>query len=264
MVELISRISKGTRMDQIYIPKERMPGFELGATVLIKPVLEKAKPKPYYYKVDSLEPIKNIIVAEILNYFEDFDNVIITGSFLEKGFDFKDIDVLLTTDKKIDAKSIENHFEKKFGIGLHVIAIGFKPLIRGLNTDPLFQMMLSKFVSKGRVLFKTKNEVNYKLLDLHLLESKALIDNFDFLAGHEKYKLTRNLIAIKLFMENKKISPEAVDAEIDNYFGKEAVINIKENLLDREFLKKYKELHNKIFNDILAGIKNGSKQKHAH
>ena len=54
MVELISRISKGTRMDQIYIPKERMPGFELGAVVLIKPVLEKAKPKPHYYGVSNL------------------------------------------------------------------------------------------------------------------------------------------------------------------------------------------------------------------
>jgi len=261
MVELISKISKGTRMDQIYIPKERMPGFELGATVLIKPVLEKAKPSLYYYKVSNLEPIKNIIIEEILNYFEQSDNVIITGSFLEKGFDFKDIDVLLITEKKMETDKIQYNFARKLGISLHITVISFKSLLQGLKTDPLFQMMLGKFVSKKRVIFKAKNELNYKILDLHLLKSKALIDGFDFLTGNEKYKLTRNLIAIKLFIEGKKISAETANDKIDKYFGKEAVKNIKENLLNRSFVKKYWELYNKIFKDILAGIENDSKQK---
>ena len=261
MVELISRISKGTRMDQIYIPKERMPGFALGTTVLIKPVLEKAKPKPYYYKVSNLEPIKNVIIAEILDYFEQVENVIITGSFLEKGFDFKDVDVLLITDKKIENDKIKHHFEREFGIRLHMIVISSKSLLKGLVTDPLFQMMLSKFVSKERVVFRIKNEINYKLLDLHLMESKAMIDNFGFLPGNEKYKLTRNLIAINLFLSNKKISIETVETEIHNYFGKGIAKNIKENLLNKEFLHKYRELYDKIFNKILDGIKNGSKQK---
>ncbi|MBI2655438.1 hypothetical protein HYX06_03375 [Candidatus Woesearchaeota archaeon] len=259
MVELIGRISKGTRMDQIYISKERMPGFEVGATVLIKPVLEKAKPKPYYYKVRNIEPIKNEIIAEILNYFEDFDNVIITGSFLEKGFDFKDIDVLLISDSKISIENTESRFEREFGIKLHIIAMNFKSLLKGLSTDPLFQMMLSKFVSKERVIFKIKREINYKLLDLHLLKSKLLIGNFDFLTGGEKYKSTRNLVAIKLFMENQKISLETINAEIDDYFGYGTAKNIKESLLDSSFLKKYKEFYDKIFNKLMTGVRNGSK-----
>ncbi len=246
-------------MDQIYIPKERVPGFELGTVVLVKPVLEKAKPKPHYYNVSNLEPIKNTVIAEILNYFEQLENVIITGSFLEKGFDFEDIDVLLITDIKTDTGKFESHFEREFGIKLHIIVIGHKPLIKGLSTDPLFQMMLTKFVSKKRVIFKIKNEINYKLLDLHLLESKALIDNFDFLLGNEKYKLTRNLIAIKLFMEDKKISIDAVTSEIDNYFGEGMVKNIKENLLNKEFLNNYRRLYNKLFKEILNGIKNDLK-----
>ena len=94
-----------------------------------------------------------------------------------------------------------------------------------------------------------------------MLKSKALIDGFDFLTGNEKYKLTRNLIAIKLFIEGKKISAETANDKIDKYFGKEAVKNIKENLLNRSFVKKYWELYNKIFKDILAGIENDSKQK---
>ncbi len=238
-----------------------MPGFELGATVLIKPVLEKAKLKPYYYKVSNLEPIKNVIIAEIINYFEQFENVIITGSFLEKGFDFGDIDVLLITDKKMEAGNIKNHFEGKFGIGIHAIFITFKSLLKGLATDPMFQMMLSRFVSRGRVVFRIKNEINYKLLDLHLLESKAMIDNFNFLTGREKSKLTRNLIAINLFIYNKKISIEIIDREINDYFGEGTANKIKENLLDGDFLNKYKRLYDKGFKVMLNGIKNGSKQE---
>ncbi|MBI1936149.1 hypothetical protein HYS31_06935 [Candidatus Woesearchaeota archaeon] len=261
MVELISKISKGTTMDQIYIPKERLPGFGLGTVVLIKPVLEKPKPRPYYYKVKDIEPIKNIIIEEILNYFDQFDNVIITGSFLEKGFDFEDVDVLLISGKKSSINSFESHFEREFGIKLHITLISFESLLDGLSTDPLFQMMLSKFVSAKRIISNVKNEINYKLLDLHLLKSKALIDNFDFLTGNEKYKLARNLIAINLFMKNKKINAEIVNNEIDDYFGKGMAGNIKENLVDREFLNKYRKLYSQTFNKILDGIKNASKQE---
>ena len=248
-------------MDQIYIPKERIPGFELGAVVMIKPVLEKVKLRPYYYKIWNLEPIKNTIIEEILNNFEHFENVIIAGSFLDRGFDFKDIDVLLITDKKIETDKTKHHFESAFGISLHIIVISFKSLLKGLITDPLFQMMLSKFISKERIVFRIKNKMNYTLLDLHLLESKALIENFDFLSGNEKYKLTRNLIAIKLFMEIKKISIETVNKEIENYFGKGIVKNIKENLLNNTFLNKYRRLYNEIFKEILAGIENDTKQE---
>ena len=187
--------------------------------------------------------------------------MIITGSFLEAGFDFKDIDVLLITDKKMENGNINSHFEGKFGISIHTIPISFKSILKGLATDPLFQMMLSKFVSKERVIFKIKNEVNYKLLDLHLLKSKSLIGNFDFLPGKEKYKLTRNLIAIGLFIENKKISMETINNKIESYFGKGIIKNIKENLLDKDFLNKYKKLYNEIFKMLLDGIKNGSKQE---
>ena len=116
MVILMSKISKGTRMDQIYIPKTRAPGFEIGETMLIKPALQKIKPKPYYYNISYLEPIKNVMIEEILNYFEHIDNIIITGSFLEKGYDFEDIDIILITDKKTDNQNIERYFKSALGM----------------------------------------------------------------------------------------------------------------------------------------------------
>ena len=62
-----------------------------------------------------------------------------------------------------------------------------------------------------------------------------------------------------MFMGNERVTPEEVNAEIDDYFGKDAVKNIKENLPDKNFLAEYKRLYDKIFKEILNGIKNDSK-----
>lgn len=258
---LIGKISMGSKMDQVYISKERAPGFEVGATVLIQPIVEKEKPALYYYGIRHLEPVKVAIIEEVFNYLKYADNVIVTGSFIEEGFDFEDVDVIVVTEKSIDSKSIENHFKVALGIKVHVIALNFKTLLKGISSDPLFKMLTSKFVSKKRAIFKTKNMINYKLLDLHLLKSELLINNFYFLTGREKYKFVRNLFAIILFLDKKVISPESVDNEINRYFGKGSVRNIKENLIDKSFLAKYEKLYENTFKRIMKEVKNGPKQK---
>ncbi len=258
---LIGKISRGSRMDQVYISKERAPGFEVGATVLIQPVLEKAKPALYYYSIKHLEPVKVAIVEEVFNYLKHVDNVIIAGSFIEEGFDFEDIDVIVVTEESIDIKSIENHFKSALGIKVHIILLNFKTLLKGIHTDPLFQMLTSKFISRERTIFKTKNVINYKLLDLHLLKSELLITNFYFLTGREKYKFVRNLFAIILFLHKKIISLKSVDKEINRCFGKDSVRNIKENLVDKSFLAKYEKLYENTFKLVINGVKNGPKQK---
>ncbi len=261
---LTGRISRGSRMDQVYIPKERTPGFEIGSTVLIQPVFEKAGQKPYYYNIRYLEPVKITIIEEIFNYLGYADNAIITGSFVEEGFGFEDIDVIVVTGKKVDSESIENHFKTALGIKTQIIALNFKTLLKGVSTDPLFQMLVSKFVAKRRVLFRTARKVNYKLLDLHLLKSELLITNFYFLTGREKYKFVRNLFAITLFLDKKNISSEAVDSEINRCFGNGSVRSIKENMVGKSFLAKYKRLYGNTFKQIMNGVKNGPKQEQAY
>ena len=258
---LIGKISRGTRMDQVYISKERAPGFEVGATVLIQPVVGKAKPALYYYSIKYLEPVKVAIIEDIFNYLKHADNVIVTGSFIEEGFDFEDIDIIVVTEENIDSKGIENHFKTVLGVKVHIVALNFKTLLKGISTDPLFQMLTSKFVSRERTIFKTKNMMSYKLLDLHLLKSELLITNFYSLTGREKYKFVRNLFAIILFLDNKSISLESVDNEINISFGKDSVRDIKENLVDKSFLAKYEKMHGETFKRIMKGVKNGTKQE---
>ena len=93
-----------------------------------------------------------------------------------------------------------------------------------------------------------------------MLKSKDLIDNFDYLKGNEKYHSIRNLIAIWLFIRNKKVSNESVDREIKKIFDLKEINGIKENILEKnKFLREYKSIYREVFNIIMRGIKNSSK-----
>lgn len=253
-------------MDQIYIPKNRT-NLPTGSYVIIKPITTQTiSNKPYFYNLPHIEPIKLQIIEQIIkaiNKTTENDNIIVTGSFLDKGFNFNDIDILLITKEKpnTQTKTLKENIEKIIGIKVHIISLNNKELIQGLSTDPLYQMMLSKYVSKKRFIYRVNQKINPKILDLHLLKSKTLIDNFDILNGNEKYYLTRNLIAISQFLKNKKINQKDVDKNIKTLFN----INtkeIKQNLIEKKlFLKKYKKLYNQTFNKIMGHIKNASKQK---
>ncbi|MEK6935361.1 MAG: nucleotidyltransferase domain-containing protein [Nanoarchaeota archaeon] len=280
-MELISKISKGSKMDQIYIPKIRN-GFFTGSYVLIKSIntqelnnetqIKPKKSQPYFYNISSLEPIKLEIIKKIIEIIDSktkSKNIIITGSFLKKGFNFNDIDILIINESKEDTKQnkenpeqikeIHKIIENTLGIKPHILTLDNKSLIRGLCTDPLYQMMLSQYISKNRIIYNIKNELNYKLLDLQLLKSKSLMDNWDILNGNEKYYLTRNMLSISLFLKNKKINENELKKEIKQSLNT-TTEKIKQNLLEKtSFLKDYKKTYDVLFNKIMRGIKNGSK-----
>ncbi len=245
-------------MDQIYLPKSRPPGFGVGSFVELIPTLKEKAPF-YTHSLPRVEPIKIQIITEIFNYFEHADNVIITGSFLEKGFNFGDIDIIIVDNLKLD-KTWEEHFLEELGVKVHIICINRKSLVKGLRTDPLFQMMLSKYISKKRELFQKDYEFNYKLLDLHLHHSQTLVGGFDLLSGKEKYNLTRNLFAIRLFLDKQKVSIEHVDLAIGHTFGKGTVEKLKNNLVERKsFLPRFKIIYAQTFKTVMAQSKHVSK-----
>lgn len=115
--------------------------------------------------------------------------------------------------------------------------------------------MLSKCISKKRIIINEKRKINYKLLDINLLKSNSLIDNFDILNGEEKYYLTLNMIAILLFIQNKKLTKKIVEDTIEKTFNIK-IEKIKYNLIEKStFIKKYKEVYKKTFDLILQNIK---------
>ena len=268
-MEIISKISRGTLMDQIYLPKKRH-GFSVGSYVRVEPLQTTVvQEKLVFYNVNSLEPLKVQAIKEIFGIADKtigaYDNVIITGSFLDAGFNFNDVDILLVSQSKESVASFKMSIEASTGFIPHIILLDNKSLAEGLSTDPLYQTMLSKCIAKKRFIYKIKHRIEYKLLDLHLLKSQILLGSFDVLNGTEKYYLTRNMVAIYLYLQGKKVSKETTDFEMKQIFYLKDVVEIKQNMLDKNiFLKKYKEIYNNCFNRIMKGIQNVSKQKQAH
>ena len=267
--EIIGKISKGSKMDQIYIPKNRI-GFNAGEYVLILPLKGKLdegeggkegkkKAKLNFYGIKELEPLKMSLIESIIETInrkispDNVDNIIFTGSFLEKGFRFNDIDLLLIGEEKINTQIIKEEIENMTRIKTHIIMLNNKTLAWGLSIDPLYSLMLSGCVSLKKVIFNVKREIDYKILDLNLLKSKTLIDNFSILNGEEKYYLTLNMVSILLFIQGKKLTKDRVNSEIEKQFNIK-ISELKGNLIEEGFIRKCKKIFNKTFNLILDSI----------
>jgi hypothetical protein len=259
---LIARVSKGSNMNQIYLPKNTggiriMPGDYVAVNILAGYISEKQSFKPYFYGLKELEPIKLKIIKEIFGIiikFSEKTNIIITGSFLEKGFNFNDVDILIL-DKEINIIAIESEIISQIGLKAHIISLSKEELTSGLASDPLYQTMISRCISKNRLIFNYKPFINPKILDLHLLKSKTLIDNFEILNGREKYYLTFNLISILLFLKKGKITKELVEKTIKEEFDLKNKQEVKENLIGKEFLAKYKKIYDKTFDWVMKKLK---------
>jgi hypothetical protein len=251
-MELIAKISKGSKMDQIYIPKNRL-GCAIGQYVLIKPIQETEKPKLFYH-VERIEPIKNKIVEELFSFLQETienpDNIILTGSFLERGFVFQDVDIIILTNDTIDNKMLEKTTEERFGLKMHILSMKKEEFYKGVSTNPLFCSMLSNFVSLKRINMNIPQILIREILDLNILKTKDLILNFEILSGREKYYLLRNLVATKLFIEKKKITKKNMDLLIKNITGSE-IEKIKDNLMDKKTVVNIKKEYNNLLNKIL-------------
>ena len=261
-MEIISKISKGSKMDQIYISKNRI-GFNIGEYVVITPLQNKKEiEKPYFYDIDLIEPVKLEIVNnifEIIHKKIKYENIIITGSFLEKGFNFDDIDTLIVTEDKINEKIVEKDIENSVKIKNHIILFNRESFRKALEIDPIWRLMISKCISKNRLVPMPSIKIDYRYLDAQMLKSNLLLNNFHSLTGKEKYKLTRNLIAIDLFVKKIHLSKNKINNEIERRFNVK-IEDLKNNTVDNNFFRKYKTFYKKFENELIENATQNRKK----
>ena len=116
-MQFIHKVSKGSRFNQIYIPRGMESIFEAGDLVEVK--LIKKKVELFYSRKIEINEFKNKLIREIISFlsrFKDIKQIFMVGSFLTKKIDYNDL--------WIQAGSLSS--EKKylnFGIGLIDAAI---------------------------------------------------------------------------------------------------------------------------------------------
>ena len=254
-MEIIGRVSKGSVMDQVYLPKQRN-GLPIGSYVIIRAAVQAPQaPKPVLYGVKNLEPLKIEIVKRVSSLIEEkveCTNILITGSFVKQGFGFRDIDILIVSDeKKIDEKGIAARIVQEIGTPVHIILLTEKELAIGAVRDPLYALMVSRCIAKKRFTYHLqKRIINPQLLDVHLLKSKVVIYSFEFMSGDDLYYAVRNMVAISLFLKGK-ISAELIEKQIKNIFNLSEKEILRKAFKKTSFLKKYKSFYNATFESIL-------------
>lgn len=261
---IIKKISKGARFNQIYLQKNEGIGFEPGKSVVISPLenIIVKEPSIFEYNV-KLGSLKKEIIKLVFRIIDDngyYDNILITGSFLDEGFTFEDIDIVIINPRNIQKDRLKDSIKESTGIEPHLIVIDSESFNRGIKRDPLFRLMVDRYVSAKRTIFKKDRELNYKLLDIYLLRNKNLIDGYDLFSIKQRKKLLRDLISIKLFSENKEVTLKSIEREINALFGKDMIENLfyyGNNEEKHKFIVKFKREFNKLENRIL---KNVSKQ----
>jgi hypothetical protein len=257
--KLIKKISKGSRFNQIYLQKNEI-GFEPGSNVIITPLDEILNKEISLFEYNvKLDTVKKEIIRQIFKIIDNkgtYSNIIITGSFLNKGFNFEDIDIIIINPTNIEKTELKYLIEQ-IGITPHLILIDSKSFNKGIMTDPLFRLMVDRYVSVKRAIFRKDKEINYKLMDIYLLKNKNLIDGYDLFNIKQRKKLLRDFISIKLFIENKKITLKNIKKEIEKIFGKEIICRLfyyGDEKTKQKFIKKLKEQFNKIQDKVLDNV----------
>ena len=262
--QLIKKISKGTRFNQIYLQKNEGIGFEPGKSVVISPLEDIIVKEPaifeYNVKLKSLKREIVKLVFKIVDSWGYYNNIIITGSFLDGGFNFEDIDIIIINPGNMEKEKLKKSIEENTGISPHLIFIDSESFNKGIKRDPLFRLMVDRYVSAKRAIFRKDREINYKLLDIYLLKNKNLIEGYDLFSIKQRKKLLRDFVSIKLFSENKEVTINNIEKETNRLFGRDIIESLfyyGNNEEKHKFIAKLKKEFNKLEKYIL---KNASKQ----
>lgn len=231
--KFIHRISKGSRFNQIYIPRDMEKVFEVGDLVSIE--LVEKNVQIFCSKNIVLSKFKEKLAGEIFSFlcnFKGVERIFLVGSFVAQKIDYRDIDLFIvvknkeeTMENKVYSKLID-----KFNLKFHLILIPEDKLARLAEICPLTRSMLYCHVSNKRFIMPNrrvdKSHIKFLLMmPEDLLKIKVNSRSF--------YDSIRRLITIERFLDNKEINQEKVDKELKHILG-----NLFEYLKDNEEIDK--------------------------
>ena len=240
------KVSKGSKFNQIYIPKDMGNRVEVGDLVQVR-LLEKHK-ELYYKNQKRLPDFKEYLIKKVFSELQKFNEIkaiFVVGSFLYETI-YNDIDIIIITDeeKKVSEKNIENLLIKNFNQKFHVLLFNEEKLKSMIEKDPITRVMLNNYISNKKIDFDYKNKIDKKHIKFLLMMPEDLLE----LKMPSKiiYDNLRRLIAIEEFLRNKDLEREDLLNQIkkkidirllDKIKNNEEVNNEEMNIL-KEFIKK--------------------------
>ena len=245
------RISKGSRFNQIYIPKEMERTFKVGNLVEIR-LIEK---ELFYSKNLKLGEFKEKLIKEIFSFLSQYKQIeqsYIVGSFLTSKADYNDIDIILIAKK--DIKEVHNYLTDKFNLKFHVICMTKENLEKLLRIDPLTRSMFYYCASHDK-LPEFKKEIDKKHLQFLLMMPEDLLEINT--SSKLYYDSLRRLLTIEKFLENKSEDPQEINRELQKLIKPNMLLSLKANeIIEGKALEEIRDIIKsklKIIKGIIKG-----------
>ena len=160
-VKFVHSVSKGSKFNQIYIPKDMESVFEAGDMVEVR-LIEK-KDRIFYSKnLKDLSEFKRKIVEKvfsILGRLKEVERIFLFGSFLTSKNEYHDIDVLVISDKKLIDSKVYDILNEEFDMKFHIISIQKNKFEQLLKICPLTRSMIFYSVSNKNINDLTLYEI---------------------------------------------------------------------------------------------------------
>lgn len=224
-------VSKGSRFNQIYVPKNMEDLIEVGDEVEV--ILVKKHTKLYYSKgLNKLSEFKEDLVKNIFSFLAeiaDFTYVFAVGSFLTEKINYNDIDIVLITAKKDDnfEESAYNKLIEKFNLKFHILAIEEKRFEHLLKICPLTKTMFSKFICSKPLIIIGKKSIDKKHIKFLLMMPHDLLEIK--LSSRTFFDNLRRLITIERFLKNKDLDIVLINKELKKLVKNHLYTRIKNN-----------------------------------
>ena len=252
------KISRGSRFNQIYIPKEMETYFDVGDLVEIR--LVKKKINLYYSKhLKKLSPFKEKLIKDIfffLSQLREIDQIFIIGSFLTEKIDYNDIDLLIVVNRS--DKGLEERFYNKlidmFNLRFHILIIQQEKLNYLEKICPLTRSMLYYSISDKKFNLPSNKQIDKNHIKFLLMMPEDILELK--VESRIFYDNLRRLITIERFLYDKEEDPREINNELKKLLGDYLFSYLKKNMeINEDIMKKLRNIIKKRLDSISKKIR---------
>ena len=259
--KFVHRISKGSRFNQIYIPREIESEFEVGDIVEVR-ILEKKNHLYYSNNLKKLSEFKEKIISDIFKILtknKKIEQIIVFGSFLTKEIDYRDIDIIIFGEEE-DEEYLYHELTKKLKLKFHIISARKDSFQKTLEICPVTRNMVYHFVSNKEFQVTNKIRIDENHLKYLLMMPEDLL-RVKLDGGEVYYNSLRKLVTIEHFLKRSEIAPDKIDDELHKLIDKDRLDMLKNDWkIEGKFLKFIRKIIKSKLNTIYETIENGKKR----
>jgi len=225
------KVSKGSRFNQIYIPKYLENEIQVGDEVEVK--LVKKHIKLHYSKgLNRLSQFKEKLIQDIFSFlagFSEIQNAFAVGSFLTEKIDYNDIDIVIISNKKIKNLDgfVYNKLINRFNLKFHILSIQKERFEYLLKACPLTRAMFSSYVSNKKVSLEKNKIIDRKHLKFLLMMPEDLLEIS--LSSRIFFDSLRRLVTIERFLGNKDLILGKINSELSDLISNKLYLKLKNN-----------------------------------